>query len=357
MREKNRNSIESNSKLPQFTTMNVIDGQAGLVIYSSLIFYSLTIDNILNIIVLLILAGVTIVTLTGDNGLLEKATSAKEKNEESEICEQIKLAYGEYQVAKYDNTNKTPEKIIEDSLKKIYGENITKVKVKDEKITVNMLVDTQPKTYIYKANTGETFEYIDVINYNGKTKNTLVAGDDIYIGTEQFKVFSVSNREIKAIPYYNLVRVASDETVKQGPAVEGISTALLGTFSTKTYWSKDEKGNIIDGWNSEAVNNAGDIDMNNPSNNFQPYINAYKTTLEKMGVEDIEVRAGRYSELLGSTTDLRNPGQSGDFWLGSFNPDSFGNVWSVDNEGKFIYGGTYGYTCSHGTRPIIIISI
>ena len=48
-RENNRNSIASMEKLPQFTTMNVIDGQAGLVIYSSLIFYSLTIDNILNI--------------------------------------------------------------------------------------------------------------------------------------------------------------------------------------------------------------------------------------------------------------------------------------------------------------------
>ena len=61
MREKNRKPIANNKKrLPQFTTMNVIDGQAGLVNYSSLIFYSLTIDNILNIIVLLILAGVTI---------------------------------------------------------------------------------------------------------------------------------------------------------------------------------------------------------------------------------------------------------------------------------------------------------
>ena len=50
MREKNRNSIEMEEMLPQFTTMNVIDGQAGLVSYSSLIFYSLTIDNILNII-------------------------------------------------------------------------------------------------------------------------------------------------------------------------------------------------------------------------------------------------------------------------------------------------------------------
>ena len=74
MRENNRKPIEKcRKKLPQFTTMNVIDGQAGLVIYSSLIFYSLTIDNILNIIVLLILAGVTISTLTGDNGILKRA--------------------------------------------------------------------------------------------------------------------------------------------------------------------------------------------------------------------------------------------------------------------------------------------
>ena len=74
MRENNRNPIERcRKRLPQFTTMNVIDGQAGLVIYSSLIFYSLTIDNILNIIVLLILAGVTISALSGDNGIFTNA--------------------------------------------------------------------------------------------------------------------------------------------------------------------------------------------------------------------------------------------------------------------------------------------
>ena len=50
MSENYRKPIGSLNKLPQFTTMNVIDGQAGLIIYTSLIFYSLTIDNILNII-------------------------------------------------------------------------------------------------------------------------------------------------------------------------------------------------------------------------------------------------------------------------------------------------------------------
>ena len=50
MRERDRKSIEIDKMLPQFTTMNVIEGQAGLVNYSSLIFYSLTLNNIINII-------------------------------------------------------------------------------------------------------------------------------------------------------------------------------------------------------------------------------------------------------------------------------------------------------------------
>ena len=93
MRENNRNPIEKcRKKLPQFTTMNVIDGQAGLVIYSSLIFYSLTIDNILNIIVLLILAGVSISMLTGENGILTQAQNAKNKTEETARKEEQDLA-------------------------------------------------------------------------------------------------------------------------------------------------------------------------------------------------------------------------------------------------------------------------
>ena len=85
MRENNRKPIEKCiKKLPQFTTMNVIDGQAGLVIYSSLNFYSLTIYNILNIIVLLILAGVSIAMLTGQNGILTQAQRAKTETSNAE---------------------------------------------------------------------------------------------------------------------------------------------------------------------------------------------------------------------------------------------------------------------------------
>ena len=42
---------------------------------------------------LLILAGVAIATLTGDNGVLTKASDAKIKNDEAQTKERIQLAY------------------------------------------------------------------------------------------------------------------------------------------------------------------------------------------------------------------------------------------------------------------------
>ena len=73
MTEKIRKPIGKRKKLPQFTIMNVIEGQAGLENYSSLFFYSLTIDNILNIIVLLILAGIALNLTIGQNGIFSRA--------------------------------------------------------------------------------------------------------------------------------------------------------------------------------------------------------------------------------------------------------------------------------------------
>ena len=125
MREKNRKPIASIKKLPQFTTMNVIDGQAGLVIYSSLIFYSLTIDNILNIIVLLILAGVTIATLMGDNGILTKATKAQSEQADATVKEAISLAWSEYQIIINEPTGEITEnetKIASTTQVKIQGQ-------------------------------------------------------------------------------------------------------------------------------------------------------------------------------------------------------------------------------------------
>ena len=54
-------------------------------------FCSLTIDNILNIIVLLILAGISITMLSGDNGLLNRTTEARSKTIHANVYEQLQL--------------------------------------------------------------------------------------------------------------------------------------------------------------------------------------------------------------------------------------------------------------------------
>lgn len=61
---------------------------------------------VITIIVLLILAGVSIAMLTGENGILTKATSAKKQSIEAELKEQVSLALGEI-IADQETTNIT----------------------------------------------------------------------------------------------------------------------------------------------------------------------------------------------------------------------------------------------------------
>ena len=84
--------------------MNVIDGQAGRVRYYSLIFYSLTINNILNIIILLILAGISISALS-NQGLFGKAQDAKTKTGIASEREAVTLGYTDWKIAKTQGEN------------------------------------------------------------------------------------------------------------------------------------------------------------------------------------------------------------------------------------------------------------
>jgi len=52
---------------------------------------------VVTIIILLILAGISIAMLTGENGILTKASKAKEKTERENIIEQAKLDIIEYE--------------------------------------------------------------------------------------------------------------------------------------------------------------------------------------------------------------------------------------------------------------------
>ena len=61
---------------------------------------------VITIIVLLILAGISIATLTGENGLLSKATTAKEETKKAEIREEIELAIAAIRAEELSKGNK-----------------------------------------------------------------------------------------------------------------------------------------------------------------------------------------------------------------------------------------------------------
>ena len=169
MRENNRNSIEKcRKKLPQFTTMNVIDGQAGLISYFSLIFYSLTIDNILNIIiVLLILAGVSIATLTGDNGLLNKAGEAKEQTEVAEVKDRAQLDILDWQANQLKDNN---DATLNDDIVKGILEGKDYISGFNEEDTENIKVITE---------NGYEFPISDLYDKEDKA-----GGDDVKVGED-----------------------------------------------------------------------------------------------------------------------------------------------------------------------------
>ena len=78
---------------------------------------------VITIIVLLILAGVTIVTLTGENGILTQANNVKEQTEQSELEEEVKLKIAEKEIDKYTGDAKS----LGDYLKDIKGAYVEKL--------------------------------------------------------------------------------------------------------------------------------------------------------------------------------------------------------------------------------------
>lgn len=92
---------------------------------------------VITIIVLLILAAVSIAMLTGKNGLLQKATKAKEENKLAQAKEQINLMLQEYRIERDTGSNKSFENFLQEKKndKKIdgyeknenYNENSTKL--------------------------------------------------------------------------------------------------------------------------------------------------------------------------------------------------------------------------------------
>lgn len=189
---------------------------------------------VITIIVLLILAGVTIATLTGDNGILTKATGAKNTANEAEIEEKIKLAYEDYYLGQHTQSGYT----FQNALDKMFGEGVATVTESNGVYTVSV----NEKTYEYDIASGTVSEKVipqrhpdqnldntDIgIDMYGKPVNLNYWGYQINDTENNFRAFSykgdiVSGKIIGEIPQY---------IIKGGKTY--VLTSLSGAFTNQT---------------------------------------------------------------------------------------------------------------------------
>ena len=141
---------------------------------------------VITIIVLLILAGVSIAMLTGDNGILTQANNASIQQSHGAVREGIALAYNEYQI-EINTANNT----------KLASREIIQIQGKEENTLVNnyssFLDFLVQKGYATLDEEDETIGIINVVNLTGSSQSLGKGTDtDVYKVEEENGMYVVN---------------------------------------------------------------------------------------------------------------------------------------------------------------------
>ncbi len=146
---------------------------------------------VITIVVLLILAGVTIAMLTGENGILGKATTAKAKSAEEEAREKVSLMLARWKMEKTIN-NVDFDKYIADYTEDFQSFGIETI-TKDEK---------RDGWYFAQVKVGDKTYYVEILieNNNAEIKNVLDSLDiiTVKITKEKYTFKDTANITIEA---------------------------------------------------------------------------------------------------------------------------------------------------------------
>ena len=141
---------------------------------------------VITIIVLLILAGISISMLSGDNGILQKTTTAKENTDKTQIEERIKLAYHS---ALTGGQGSYTKKTLEEELENEFGENNYNVDDSDSDIWV-LSAKGQSVTIPAGTKVIEAYFASEIFEINGDTAKKMHVGDYVNFDVDYDNVFT-----------------------------------------------------------------------------------------------------------------------------------------------------------------------
>lgn len=263
---------------------------------------------VVTIVVLLILAGTSIVMLTGDNGLLNKAKETKEENNKSQAAEIMNLKITNAQITSYTEKGELPtlqylaDKLCEDEemeyvvLESKKSASLDKIKVEDKKS-----IFTKLKEYPYEF---EINGALQLASINGvKISDVSNNNDDSIISMTKTELQNLIKTEVNTqlenyfpnAQYYvknfsNVVANKNVETVLNSITLPAGKYIIVG----KVYYEGSDLryyirlGNIMDeGVASSAYDNKGYVGMN--ITNIVDNINEEKTISLYLYPSDKEV--------------------------------------------------------------------
>ena len=320
---------------------------------------------VITIIVLLILAGVTIATLTGENGILTRASDASRENEIASVKEQAQLDISNWIAEELENGRDATISDWEE-IKNILdtanpdAENRYYVDVTEEGVeTPNGYLVPIEELYTTESSGGET---------TSKTIEDLVAGEKVYYDTGNT---SVGNEGIiECIVLYDSsseygVQIISADTVDTvtlgnsdfNTAMDSYNNAIT-TLNVKaeeylnTTYASDARcvGSVPNNKNAESGNFTSEYDYMS-SYTFKDADTNYETDYNQM-------------ETLGITT------ADSSYWLASRQMSSYestsgfsvrivGSSGTLSNRGLcgvYSYGDTFGISQTIGLRPVFTLN-
>ena len=275
---------------------------------------------VITIIVLLILAGVTIATLTGDNGILGKAKTAKTTNDEEKAKEQINIAvmgsYGKDGELNYDDLTK--------NLRQIGIKGLPKEASYPLKVTLDGVKATIKENG--EVEFGKTIEVGDYVDYDPTLGAN--ASDLTYTSTAD-KTGADSNQEFNVSTYKSAgygwrilgvsngkIRLISEEFIGPGKVKEIYigNRTYYKLYGQKVYINGIEELNKISGifGHGKGAEKATSITVEDING-----ITGYNPETAKYNQGDWNEYENKVTYTRGSGTALSSNATNGKTWSGT----------------------------------------
>lgn len=218
--------------------------------------------------------------LTGDNGILQKATTAKENTDRAQIEERIKMAYHS---ALTEGQGSYTKESLEDELKKEFGEN-------------NYNVDDSDDTNWKMIAHGQEVTIPAGEKERNKTFKSYNLGDEVIVNGEHFFVINDSDET------NSTVRVLSQKCINPVNLTQLVDQNNLAIeFSTKNYWVDDSDHLLSKYGNSYPADLTIDKNINEEEGQEKKALYISQQYGKKLGAEEANLLKVEDVENLKST--------------------------------------------------------